>query len=197
MDSILTTEPIKQLIVSLRGENVILDKDIATLYGVSTGALNQAVKRNLVRFPSDFMFQLTEEEWATLKSQIVIAKKGRGGSRTLPFAFTEYGVLMLASVLLSDIAAQASINIARIFAEMRRYLVHTTKLSSDISELRTRIKLLEYQDEENLEAVNDLSEDMPQELNNLYNAIAALSAQIQSPSQSPRRKIGFILPGQD
>ena len=82
---------VRHLIYTLRGENVILDKDIAVLYGVTTGALNQAVKRNPKRFPSDFMFQLTEEEWESLKSQIVIAKTGRGGSRTLPYAFTEHG----------------------------------------------------------------------------------------------------------
>lgn len=76
---------VRHLIYTLRGENVILDKDIAVLYGVTTGALNQAVKRNPKRFPSDFMFQLTEEEWESLKSQIVIAKTGRGGSRTLPY----------------------------------------------------------------------------------------------------------------
>ena len=89
----------KERILRLRGEYVILDKDIALLYGVTTGPLNQAVKRNSNRFPSDFMFQLTAEEFDSLKSQIVIAKPGRGGSRSLPYAFTEHGVLMLASVL--------------------------------------------------------------------------------------------------
>ena len=141
------------------------------------------------------MFQLTEEEWGVLKSQIVIAKTGRGGLRSLPYAFTEHGVLMLASVLHSDIAAQASIKIARLFAEMRHYLVFTAKLTSDIEGLQAKIRLLEYQDEENLMAVNNLSEDMRKELDNLYNAIAALSTQIHSP-QPPRKKIGFQIPGQ-
>ena len=89
--------PVRYPIFNIRGENVILDKEIAGLYGVTTGALNQAVKRNLDRFPIDFMFQLTKEEWESLKSQFVIAKTGRGGSRSLPYAFTEHGVLMLAS----------------------------------------------------------------------------------------------------
>ena len=105
-------QSVRHLIYCVRGENVILDRDIAGLYGVSTGALNQAVKRNQSRFPSDFMFQLSEKEWEVLKSQIVIAKTGRGGTRSLPYAFTEHGVLMLASVLRSNVAAQVSINIS-------------------------------------------------------------------------------------
>ena len=189
--SIIVSAPVRYPIFSIRGENVILDKDIAGLYGVTTGALNQAVKRNLDRFPSDFMFQLTDEEWLSLKSQFVIAKAGRGGSRTLPYAFTEHGVLMLASVLHSNIAAQASINIARTFAEMRRYIVSTAQLTSEIAELRAKIELLEFRSEENLEAVNDLSEDMRQEIENLYNAIGALSIQTSEPPATPRPKIGF------
>ena len=99
----ITTIAVSPLIYFVRGENVILDKDIAILYGVTTGALNQAVKRNISRFPQDFMFQLSEKEWESLKSQSVIAKDGRGGSRTLPYAFTEHGVLMLASVLRTNV----------------------------------------------------------------------------------------------
>ena len=102
---------VRHLIYNVRGENIILDRDIASLYGVSTGALNQAVKRNLNRFPLDFMFQLSEEEWAVLQSQFVIAKTGRGGTRSLPYAFTEHGVLMLASVFRSNVAAQVSMMI--------------------------------------------------------------------------------------
>ena len=169
---------------------MILDRDIAALYCVTTGALNQAVKRNLDRFPSDFMFRLTKEEWTGLKSQIVIAKEGRGGLRSLPYAFTEHGVLMLASVLHSSIAAQASINISRTFAEMRRYIVSTAQLTSEIAELRAKIEMLESRSEENLGAVNDLSEDMRQEIENLYHAIGALSIRSQN-SPTPRPKIGF------
>lgn len=183
--------PVRYPIFNIRGENVILDKEIAGLYGVTTGALNQAVKRNLDRFPIDFMFQLTKEEWESLKSQFVIAKTGRGGSRSLPYAFTEHGVLMLASVLHSGIAAQASINISRTFAEMRRYIVSTAHLTSEIAELRAKIELLECRSEENLGAVNDLSEDMRQEIENLYNAIGALSLKVSEPTATPRPKIGF------
>lgn len=185
----LSTITVRHLIYTIRGENVILDKDIAVLYGVTTGALNQAVKRNAKRFPPDFMFQLTEEEWSSLKSQIVIAKTGRGGSRTLPYAFTEHGVLMLASVLKTDIAAQASINIARTFSEMRRYVAATSNLTAGIAELRAKVELLDNRCEENLRAVNDLSEDIRQEIENLYLAIGALSINPQIPEK--RNKIGF------
>ena len=191
IDDSIVPVPVRYPIYNIRGENVILDKDIAGLYGVTTGALNQAVKRNLDRFPIDFMFQLTKDEWESLKSQIVIAKTGRGGSRSLPYAFTEHGVLMLASVLHSSIAAQASINISRTFAEMRRYIVSTTHLTSEIAELRAKIELLECRSEENLGAVNDLSEDMRQEIENLYNAIGALSLNVSEPKATNRRKIGF------
>ena len=180
---------VRYLIYTLRGENVILDKDIAVLYGVTTGALNQAVKRNPKRFPSDFMFQVTEEEWESLKSQIVIAKTGRGGSRTLPYAFTEHGVLMLASVLKTDIAAQVSINIARTLSEMRRYIATTTSNSAEIAELRAKVELLDNRCEENLRAVNDLSEDIRKEIDDLYLAIGALSIRSQIPEK--RNKIGF------
>ena len=191
INSIVVPAPPRYPIFNVRGENVILDKDIAGLYGVTTGALNQAVKRNIDRFPSDFMFQLTKEEWSSLKSQFVIANVGRGGSRTLPYAFTEHGVLMLASVLHSGIAAQASINISRTFAEMRRYIVSTAQLTSEIAELRAKIELLECRSEENLGAVNDLSEDMRQEIENLYHAIGALSIQSSETLATPKPRIGF------
>jgi hypothetical protein len=181
---------VRHLIYNIRGESVILDRDIAALYGVTTGALNQAVRRNQYRFPSDFMFQLTEQVWFSLKSQFVIAKTGRGGTRSLPFAFTEHGVIMLASVLRSNVAAQVSINIARTFAEMRRYVDSTTRLSTELSELRAKIELLENYCDDNMEAVNDLSEDMRKELDTIYDALGALSIK-PLPDEPKRTKIGF------
>ena len=169
------TLPINQLIFFVRGENIILDKDIASLYGVTTGALNQAVKRNLNRFPPDFMFQLTDVEWDLLKSQNVIAKKGRGGSRSLPYAFTEHGVLMLASVLKSDVAAQASINIARAFTEMRKYLVMSAQVSAEIESLRAKIKVLETNTDDNSKALQTLSSELHNELEDLYKVLSNLS----------------------
>ena len=180
----------KERILRLRGEYVILDKDIALLYGVTTGALNQAVKRNSNRFPSDFMFQLTAEEFDSLKSQIVIAKPGRGGSRSLPYAFTEHGVLMLASVLKSDIAALVSINIARTFAEMRRYIAVNSEISADIATLKARMDMLERCVEDNTSFVNDISEDMRKELMNIYQALAELV--VDKPADQQRNKIGYV-----
>ena len=179
----------KERILRLRGEYVILDKDIALLYGVTTGALNQAVKRNSNRFPSDFMFQLTAEEFDSLKSQIVIAKPGRGGSRSLPYAFTEHGVLMLASVLKSDIAALVSINIARTFAEMRRYIAVNSEISADIATLKARMDMLERCVEDNTSFVNDISEDMRKELMNIYQALAELV--VDKPADQQRNIIGY------
>ena len=180
----------KERILRLRGEYVILDKDIALLYGVTTGALNQAVKRNSNRFPSDFMFQLTAEEFDSLKSQIVIAKPGRGGSRSLPYAFTEHGVLMLASVLKSDIAALVSINIARTFAEMRIYIAVNSEISADIATLKARMDMLERCVEDNTSFVNDISEDMRKELMNIYQALAELV--VDKPADQQRNKIGYV-----
>ena len=179
----------KERILRIRGEYVILDKDIAQLYGVTTGALNQAVKRNANRFPSDFMFQLTAAEFDSLKSQIVIAKPRRGGSRNLPYAFTEHGVLMLASVLKSEIAALVSINIARTFAEMRRYIAANAETSADIATLKARMDMLERSVENNTAFVNDMSEDMRNELQNLYQTLAELV--VDKPTDQQRNKIGY------
>ena len=113
-------EELRNRIHVIRGQQVMLDKDLAELYGVEVRALNQAVKRNMNRFPSDFMFQLTKEEWNNLKSQFVISSWG--GTRTLPYAFTEHGVAMLSSVLRSDTAIEVNIRIMRAFVAIRKYL---------------------------------------------------------------------------
>jgi hypothetical protein len=117
----LSGQSLDNLIVFARGVPVLLDKDLAKLYGIETKALNQAVKRNLQRFPEDFMFQLTKEE--CLRSQIVTSK-GRGGSRYLPYAFTENGIAMLSSVLHSDIAIEVNIRIMRAFTKMRQLIAN-------------------------------------------------------------------------
>ena len=111
-------ELIQSKIYEIRGQRVMLDFDLAALYQVETRVLNQAVKRNMKRFPSDFMFQLTSDEWAILKSQFVISSWG--GTRKLPFAFTEQGLAMLSGVLNSDIAIQVNINIMRAFVAVRQ-----------------------------------------------------------------------------
>ena len=131
------TTRVEDLILEIRGIRVLLDSELASLYGVTTGALIHAVERNLERFPEDFMFQLTREEHGVLISQFVISKPhGRGGRRTPPYAFTEQGVAMLSSVLRSPMAAQVNVSIMRAFVRLRRYA-----LSHD--ELAQRLDILE------------------------------------------------------
>ena len=122
----LPTLIIQQKIFVIRGEQVMLDYDLAGLYGIETRILNQAVKRNIKRFPPDFMFQLTKEEWDNLKSQIVISSWG--GTRKLPYAFTEQGVAMLSGVLNSDIAIEMNIAIMRTFVAVRRLVASPARL---------------------------------------------------------------------
>ena len=138
----LPDESIQDTILLIRGNRVILDHDLARLYGVATKVLNQAVKRNLDRFPEDFMFQLTKaetEEWETLKrlrSQIVTLKKGRGTHRKYqPYAFTEHGILMLSSVLKSPRAVQVNIQIMRTFVRLRQMLASNETLIERLDEM--------------------------------------------------------------
>ena len=181
-------QPIQSKIYEIRGQRVMLDFDLAELYQVETRTLKQAVRRNIERFPSDFMFEITESEYNYLKnsmtSQIVISNE-RGGRRYMPFAFTEQGVAMLSSVLRSETAIQVNIAIMRAFVAMRNYITTTTQITAELSEIRAKLALLERADEDNAEAVNDLSEDMRKELDNNNQAIAALS--IKEPQA---RKVG-------
>lgn len=126
---------IEKMIYVIRGQKVMLDSDLAELYEVETKALNQAVKRNLERFPDDFMFQLTSEEYQLLKSQTVTSKTGRGGKQKLPFVFTENGLAMLSGVLNSARAIQVHIVIMRIFTRLRSFLAIETATSDKVDEL--------------------------------------------------------------
>ena len=187
---IMELQVIQNKIYEIRGQRVMLDRDLAELYGVTTSALNQAVKRNQERFPEDFMFQLTSDETEKWKSQIVISNSLTMGLRRNPYAFTEQGVSMLSAVLKSDTAVKVSIAIMRAFVAMRNYITTTTSVSAELAEIRAKLALLERNDEDNMEAVNDLSEDMRQELDNIYQAIAALSVKPQQVAP-PHRPIGF------
>ena len=168
----------------------MLDRDLAELYQVTTSALNQAVKRNIERFPSDFMFQLTDQETEDWKSQIVITNSITMGLRRNPYAFIEQGVSMLSAVLKSPIAIQTSIAIMRAFVAMRNYITTTTQITAELAEIRAKLALLERADAENAEAVSDLSEDMRKELDNIYQAIAALSVKVPQ-ARKPANPIGF------
>ena len=179
-------QTIQSRIYEIRGQRVMLDRDLAELYQVTTSALNQAVKRNSKRFPPDFMFQLTNQEFANLKSQIVTSSWG--GIRKMPYAFTEQGVAMLSGLLNSDVAINANIAIMRAFVAMRNYITTTTQITAELAEIRAKLELLERNDEDNLSALNDLSEDVRRDIDNIYIAIAELSVK---PAPAPRRKIGF------
>ena len=180
---------VQNLIYEIRGQKVMLDFDLAKLYQVETKVLNQAVKRNAERFPADFMFRLTTEEVLNMRSQFVTASKRNASAP--PFAFTEQGVAMLATVLKSPIAVAASISIMRAFVQVRQYLLTSASMSAELRELRAKVDLLALQREEDLGAVNDLSEDVRQDIDNLYLAIGELSSRIEEKKQAPRRKIGF------
>lgn len=180
---------VQNLIYEIRGQKVMLDSDLARLYQVETKVLNQAVRRNIKRFPEDFMFQLDNKEFANLKSQIVTSSWG--GRRTPPLAFTEEGIAMLSSVLHSDVAIAANISILRAFVKVREYLLVVSTVSAEVKELRAKVDLLALQREEDLGAVNDLSEDVRQDIDNLYLAIGELSSRIEEKKHEPRRKIGF------
>jgi len=144
---------VQNMIYEIRGQKVMLDSDLAALYGVELRSLNQAVKRNIKRFPSDFMFQLKEEEWENLRSQIVISSYKHGGRRYLPFVFTEQGIAMLSSVLNSDRAIDVNIQIMRAFIKLRNYIFSNESLNEQIIELR---KLLLLYIEKNDKKVNDI-----------------------------------------
>jgi len=167
-DVLIPLERIQCSIIQLRGERVMLDADLATLYGVEIRVLVQAVKRNIERFPDDFMFQLTTDEYAFLRSQIVTLKGGRGQHRKyMPYAFTEQGVAMLSSVLRSPQAVQVNIEIMRTFVKLRA-------MTADNKALARRLHKLEEKYDKQFAVVFDAIREM------------------MSPSQGERQPIGFV-----
>lgn len=137
--SLIKFKDIEQAIFLIRGQRVMLDADLARLYGVATRVLIQAMKRNHDRFPKDFVFQLTRDEILILRSQSVISRPGHGGRRTPPYAFTEHGAIMLASVLNSPAAVQASIQVVRVFVRLRALLANHSELAIKLNELEQKI----------------------------------------------------------
>ena len=185
---------IKSLIYEIRGVKVMLDKDLADLYHVTTGNLNKAVKRNIRRFPSDFMFQLTKEEWDSLRFQFGILETGRGKHpKYLPHAFTEEGVAMLSGVLHSEIAIDVNISIMRAFVALRKLpaLIRKTDL------LETKREIMDYIDEI-LSDQNDINESTRAQLDAISTALAELqSSRSQNATLNKRRPIGFIQPEEE
>jgi hypothetical protein len=133
--TIVTEAKIEKMIYRIRGQNVMLDSDLASLYEVDTKKFNQAVKRNIKRFPKDFMFQLSKAEYESLRSQFVTSNGGRGGRRYAPYAFTEQGVAMLSSILHSDRAIEVNISIMRTFVKIRHFLSSDENLADRLSNL--------------------------------------------------------------
>ncbi len=135
MDELIVQGEINSSIFTLRGKEVMMDRDLAVLCKVETKVLNQAVRRNMKRFPSDFMFQLSQEEYENLRSQLVTSSLNHGGRRYMPFAFTEQGVYMLATVLKSDVAIEVNIVIMRTFTKLREFSKHYNALAKKIMEV--------------------------------------------------------------
>ena len=182
---------IQNKIYEIRGRRVMLDFDLANMYQIPTKALKQAVKRNIERFPDDFMFQLTENEWRELVTNCDRLPSTIKHSSVLPSAFTQEGVASLSGVLKSPMAVNVYLSIMRAFVAMRNYILQSTQVSAELLELRSRLQLVEHDCRENLEAVNDLSEDMRKDIDAIYEAIGALSVKLPEAKKS-RQPIGFV-----
>lgn len=167
----LSEETISNKIYFVRNQKVVLDRDLATLYGIETRILKQAVRRNIDRFPDDFMFELSTQEFGNWRSQFVMSNSDKMGLRYAPMAFTEHGVLMLSSVLKSDKAIQTNIQIMRIFSKIRQMLLDTTDLKIDILQIQ---KKLENHDK-NIELVFSYLDELTE----------------KKESDKPRNKIGY------
>lgn len=171
-DLILKEDKIITQVKLIRGFRVILDSDLAIIYGVSTSRLNEQVKRNIKRFPEDFIFELTPEEWENLKSQN--ATSSWGGRRKSPKVFTEHGAIMAASILNSDIAIDASIYVVRAFVRLREFILHNSELAQKLKELDNKTdKRFEEQDRKLQLVFETFKEVLIQE-------------------EKPKKKIGFV-----
>ena len=170
-----SVEQIEQTILVVRGQRVMLDSDLAELYGVETKRLNEQVARNPQRFPDDFAFQLTEQEVAILRSQIATSNVGRGGRRYRPWVFTEHGVAMLSSVLNSEMAIAVNIQIIRAFNRLRRLLATPGELVAQLNQLAETVQL----HDEQIQAITDV-----------------LRKLVEPPPDPPstKRRIGFHAP---
>ena len=177
---------IQSKIYEIRGQKVMLDFDLAEMYEVETRVLNQAVKRNIRRFPDDFMFQLTVSEWDNLKSQFVISRWG--GTRKLPFAFTEGGLAMLSGVLNSDIAIQVNINIMRAFVAIRQLIANPPV--DRVGELEKQMKELKDYIEDVFADYNDINDDTRMQLELINQTLAELQSR-KKIEEKPRNPIRF------
>ena len=187
-------ELIQSKIYEIRGQRVMLDFDLAELYQVETRVLNQAVKRNIDRFPEDFMFRVTAEEWVVISSQFVMTSRNKRPKSALPLAFTEHGVVMLSSVLRSDIAVQTSVLITRAFVAMRQIIANSPVIMS--AQLQKEMKELKEYIEDVFADPNDINEDTRMQIELINQVLAELQVH-KKLSEKTRRPIGFILPKED
>ncbi len=183
---LLPLEVITHHIVMLRGQKVLLDADLAALYGVPTKRFNEQVKRNQERFPSDFMFQLTEGEFAALRSHFATSNDkpaGRGGRRYLPFAFTEHGAIMAAMVLNSQRATEVSVYVVRAFVKLREVLASHRDLAQKLEELEQKAEALALRHD-------DFARNTRMQLKHVFEAIREL---MEPPESAKKRPIGFVI----
>jgi len=185
-------EVIQHKIFEIRGVRVMFDFDLAALFSIENRVLKQSVRRNINRFPEDFMFILTKNELNQLfysgVSQIVIPPDYNFGA-TMPMAFTEQGVAMLSGILRSEKAIEVNISIMRAFVKMRQFIIQNNELFHSIAELKLKIEQLEQSGEETLAAINDLSEDVRAEIDDIYIALSQLANKKDTTKRNP---IGYI-----
>lgn len=183
---------IQSKIYEVRGQKVMLDRDLAELYNVTTSNLNKAVKRNIRRFPDDFMFQLTKAEFDELKTNLIFQNgtSNWGGTRKLPYAFTEQGLAMLSGLLNSDIAIKVNINIMRAFVAIRQMITDNSPLKR-LSTLEKNFNELKQDLEKIFADYNDINEDTRAKIEAINTTLAELQAK---PKNTPRSPVGFIKP---
>ena len=179
---------IQSKIYEIREQKVMLDFDLAEMYEVETRVLNQAVKRNIERFPDDFMFQLTAEEWQNMSSQFVMTSRSKRPKTAMPLAFTEHGVVMLSSVLRSNIAIQTSILIVRAFVAIRQLIANPPV--DRVGELEKQMKELKDYIEDVFADYNDINEDTRMQLELINQTLAELQSR-KKIEEKPRNPIGF------
>ena len=187
----ISVDNIKTKIYEFRGQKVMIDRDLADLYHIETKVLNQAVKRNIKRFPTDAMFILTKDEFESLRSQFVTSNK-RGGARYMPYAFTELGIAMLSSVLSSEIAIQANLNIMRAFILMKHAIHSFMENSVRFEKIEHQIATLNSYIEDVLRDQNDINDDTAAQLELINQTLAELQAENSIRKQFAERKpVGF------
>jgi FtsZ-binding cell division protein ZapB len=187
-------ELIQSKIYEIRGQRVMLDFDLAEMYGTETKRLKEAVRRNIKRFPSDFMFELSKYEYSALRSQISTSN-GRGGTRYMPFAFTEHGVAQLSAVLNSDIAIEINIQIIRAFIAIRQIVLNPP--TDKITKLQQEVKELKEYIEEVFADYNDVNEDTRMQLELINETLAELQSNKGREREKSRARIGFYTPPEE